>query len=235
MLTELEIEIIKESVQAAYLIPFIDDVEDFVWEAVWYETKGLLLNQRLARSKKLFDVVDTVTKIGWSAKTLVVPDTATNRQIEFVIQRADIIKKQEKLGFTGLSIEASPPQDLGNAVLTHWRNKVDEDAKLQQVTDQRLAILLKSKSLTSFAVIEDVLAVPSNDEISWFWTDANTKVGLQGRNITNGLIQYRWYRNQTQLFERLAITDDAKRFEIDPKMLSLAELLLMMRTAGHMN
>lgn len=234
MLSEREVSVIKESVQAAYLIPFIDDVEDFVWEAVWYEAKGLLLNERLARSKRLFDVVDTKSNVGWSAKTLVVSDTDPGRQIEFVIQRADVIKKQETLGFSGLSIHGSSPQDLGNAVMAHWRQKVEGDSTYQEVTDPRVAILLKNKARTSFAVIEGELSVPHDDEISWFWTDPNSKGGLQGRNNLSGIVQFRWYPNQTQLFERMLITQDTNHFTLDPTMLSLAELLMAMKLAGHM-
>lgn len=234
MISDLEKDVIQRSVQAAYLVPFIDDVEDFVWEAIWYETKGLLLEHRLARSKRLFDVVDTVSRVGWSAKTLVVPDTGLGRQVEFVIQRADIIKKQEQLGFSSLTIAHSSPQDLGDAVLAHWRSKVENDAIIQDVIHPKIAILLKNKSRTDFAVIEDQLTVPYDDEISWFWTDSRSRVGLQGRNMNTGLVQYRWYPNQTQLFERMEITADTARFRVEPRMLTLPQLLQAMKLAGHL-
>src|SRR5690554_3041574 len=61
-----------EALLACYAIPFIDDVEDFVFEAIFYYILGLdVLNQiDGCKTKLLFDVVDSQAARGWSAKTL---------------------------------------------------------------------------------------------------------------------------------------------------------------------
>ncbi|GAB4415199.1 MAG: hypothetical protein Fur0044_10230 [Anaerolineae bacterium] len=91
---------LAEGIRAAFAIPFIDDVEDFIWEAIFAYAKGIETTDPLKniRSKRLFDVIDKERKIGWSVK-------AVQRAIylpcdhEVVIQRADIFKKAIRLGF----------------------------------------------------------------------------------------------------------------------------------------
>ncbi len=208
-----------EGISSAYSTPYIDDVEDYVWESIWTYAKGLPSSDRLHRSKRLFDVVDPATGRGWSAKTLVVADLTPGREFEFVIQRADIIKKQLELGFSGLSISVSSAQDLGDAVLAHWRRKVIEDSAFQGVSDPMVAILLKNRSRTRFAVIEEPLPVPRDDEITWQFT-RDDRTGLQGRSVQSGSVLFRWYPNQTQLFERRTVPES--RVEVTPTVQMLS-------------
>jgi hypothetical protein len=58
-LTKAEKTRLHESLEAAFTIPLIDDVEDFVWEAVFHYVKEIPLPDPIAEghSKKLFDAV----------------------------------------------------------------------------------------------------------------------------------------------------------------------------------
>lgn len=234
-LNDEELKRALQGVSSAFLVPFIDDVEDFVWESIWHDVKGIPAPNRLARSKRLFDVVNNQTREGWSAKTLKIPgNLIEGKEYEFVIQRADVIKKQELLGFSDLSVQESDPQTLGNAVLTHWRMKVEHDAQFQGVEDPKTAVLLKNEKRTSFIIIEEELSLPNNSEIEWNWTN-ESKVGLQGRNIQRNRIQFRWYPNQTQLFERNVIPQNPTRFNIVPNEIQPAELRELFRKAGYIS
>lgn len=235
MISDFELAILSRSVETAYLIPYIDDVEDYVWEAIWHEAKELTLGEGLARTKRLFDVVDVDSYVGWSAKTLVTVggNLEPGRAFEFVIQRADVIKKQAELGFRGLSLD-SDPQVLGAAVMAHWRAKVLGDAEYQGVEYARMAILLKNRTRTEFSVMDEELHLPNDDELVWDWTNAS-RTGLQGRDAHDDFVRYRWYPNQTQLFERMRIPQTARTFELTPRKLELAELLAVFQRAGYIS
>ena len=71
-LTSRELEKLKKALQAIYTVPFIDDVEDFIWEAIFCYVKNIPLVDPLTniRKKRLFDIVDPSTSVGWSAKAL---------------------------------------------------------------------------------------------------------------------------------------------------------------------
>lgn len=194
MLTTEEHERIRRAIQAANLIPFIDDIEDFVWEVVWAYSQDLPLPSR-QRSKDLFDIVDHRNRVGWSAKTLVW--RLSQSRCEFVIQRADVIKKREALGFPDLSLD-SDPNEIGRAVLAHWRLKVEGDGRKQGVEDARLALLIKSSDRSLLVPYEESLELPEPDDVSWAWS-SETRTGLLGS--VNGELKYRWYSNQKQLFE----------------------------------
>lgn len=168
-----------QAIKALYAIPFIDDIEDFIWEAIFAYTKDVPLIDPLhnTRKKLLFDVTDPTNHIGWSIKAL---QHAINFPIKFevVIQRADIFKKSQELGYKQLSID-SPPDTLGKAILKHWyMGKVQEDARRQSVVDQRICILIKSRDRKRYVYYEDALAKYSSDELTWTWTNER-RVGLQ--------------------------------------------------------
>lgn len=212
-------ERLREALSVCYAIPFLDDVEDFVWEAVWSYSQGLPVPDS-KRTKRLFDVVDSVSACGWSAKTLV--SDASTSTCEFVIQRADVYKKADALGFAGLT-SASAPQEIGDAVLTHWQRKVELDTMEQAVADGRVTLLIKNASRTQFTVIEQALHVPDLSDVTWKWTDSD-KSGLQGR-LADGSLQYRWYPNQKQLFETLRIPDAAPEFVLTGQRLAAPEFI----------
>jgi hypothetical protein len=217
-----------EGIRAAYAIPFIDDIEDYVLEAVFAYAKGISLPDPLTniRSKRLFDVVDEAKKIGWSIKALqyaVKPSGA----FEVVIQRADIFKKAQKLGFTALNPN-SPTEQLGSALLRHWYSlKVNADATLQGVEDKRVCILIKSLRRTSFVYFEDTLVEYDEEDLKWEWTDT-TLTGLQGRRRVDNRIVFRWYPNQKQFFETFVLPENAYSFNIVPRRLEANDIVSLL-------
>jgi len=62
-LTDEEESRLQAGLQTAFAIPFIDDVEDFVWEAIFAYAKNIPLPDPLfnTRYKTLFDVVDPIS------------------------------------------------------------------------------------------------------------------------------------------------------------------------------
>lgn len=225
-LSKTQLKRIEKSLKAAIAIPFIDDIEDYVVEAILEYTKKIdgIDPFTNIRSKRLYDVVDTKTKIGYSVKSLkwAFKDD-TESEFELVIQRADIFKKAEALGFKYLNIN-SDPQILGAALLEHWRRKVEEDAAFQKVKDKRIFVLLKSKSNKKFAFFEEDLKQYRPDEITWKWTD-DSKTGLQGIRNEDQMCVYRWYPNQKQFFERFKLPKNIQKLEINPIRLDKAEIV----------
>jgi hypothetical protein len=218
-LTENEKKRLLEGIQAAYAVPFVHDITDFIWEAIFSHAKGIPIVDPLknTRKKLLYDVVDDSLKIGWSAKSIQKsPDLPTI--FELVIQRADIFKKATNLGFETLNINSSP-QTLGIALLKHWYEKVEKDAVTQNVRDKRICILLKSSNRTRYAYFEANLTTYDINDLQWHWTD-NTQTGLQGVRKRDKSVVFRWYPNQKQLFERFYLPLDTFTFELEPLRLS---------------
>jgi hypothetical protein len=234
-LTKAEQERLVEAIQAAYAVPFIHDITDYIWEAVFAYAKGIPLVDPLIniRRKLLYDVVDQSSKIGWSAKaiqkSLSLPTT-----FELVIQRADILKKGPLLGFGDLGIN-SPPQLLGEALLHHWYQKVETDATIQDVKEKRVCILLKSYNRRRYVYFEENLARYNADNLQWQWTDSS-RTGLQGIRKADGAMVFRWYPNQKQFFERFELTEDAFTFELEPLRLPADDMVgLLLSRLRHLN
>jgi hypothetical protein len=214
LLSENEKSKLCRAVQAALSVPFIAGVEGYVFESIFHYVKGLPLPNPYSekRSKLLFDCVDANTQTGWSLKAVQKsPDAET---FELVIQRADVIKKKTELGFSSLTL-ATSPDEIGHAVLRHWNNKIEADMIIQNVTDPRIGILVKSRDHRHYAFLEQTLHRYSADELTWRWTD-ETKTGLQARNKTNSTVALRWYPNQKQLFETFTLSPQCFRFEVEP-------------------
>lgn len=214
-LTPDELARMKKGLQVAMSIPFIDDIEDYILEAIWEYAKSIdgidpFFN---IRSKKLYDVVDTNTKIGWSVKSLQW-SFYNNCEFELVIQRADVYKKAHDLGFESLDSN-SDPNRIGAALLKHWNDKVLADAVAQSVTSKRVMVLLKSLDKKNFAVFEEDIKLYQPDEIEWQWTNAR-KNGLQGIRKSDNMMIYRWYPSQKQFFERFILHESAQKIRIDP-------------------
>lgn len=219
---------LTEGIRAAFAVSFIDDVEDFIWEAIFAYTKGIEITDPLThiRSKRLFDVVDKERKIGWSVK-------AVQRTIylpcnyEVVIQRADIFKKANHLGFGPLSFD-SPTEELGAALLKHWYiEKVNRDAQIQDVEDRRVSILLKSPNRKKYVYFEDKIVEYHNEELKWEWTDSS-QTGLQARRRSDNMVIFRWYPNQKQFFERFIFPETAYQFSIEPVRLSASDTVALL-------
>lgn len=225
-LTDAQLIRIEKSLRAAIAVPFIDDIEDYIVEAILEYTKEIdgidpFIN---IRSKRLYDVVDTRTKTGYSVKSLKWAFQAgTESEFELVIQRADIFKKATALGFEHLDIN-SDSQTLGAALLEHWRIKVERDADFQGVNDKRMFVLLKSADNKKFAFFEEDIRLYQPEEIVWKWTD-DTKTGLQGIRNRDHMCVYRWYPNQKQFFERFKLPANIQTLEINPVRLKKAQVV----------
>lgn len=219
-LSTKENKLLGKGLQAAMATFFVDGIEDFIWEAIFSYVKNLKMVDPLneIRAKLLFDVVDFKNHIGWSAKTGLTSSFEGGREVELVIQRADIFGKNSKFS------KKSSPNSIGKAVMEHWYNKVHNDAITQGVIDKRVCILLKSKRNDSFAYIEESLEEYLPDEIVWNWTNKNKK-GLQGRRKTDGKLKFRWYPSGAQLFERFVIPDGVDVIKVAPKRLPVKAVM----------
>ena len=220
-LTDEQLLRVENGLKAAIAIPFIDDIEDYVVEAILEYTKQIDGVDPFChiRSKRLYDVVDKKAKTGYSVKSLKWSfRDGVETEFELVIQRADIFKKAAMLGFEHLDIN-SDPQNLGKALLEHWRIKVEGDASFQNVEDKRIFVLLKSKNNRKFAFFEEDIKLYQPNEITWKWTD-ETKTGLQGIRNEDQMCIYRWYPNQKQFFERFRLPRNIQKVEISPIRLS---------------
>ena len=227
-LNEKEKQRLVEAIRAVYAIPFVDDIEDYIWEAIFTYTKGIPSVDPLShtRSKNLFDVVDEKRKIGWSIKAAQVTQDAIILPCEFevVIQRADIFTKAKDLGFSSLSIKSSP-KDLGAALLKHWyEEKVRQDAKDRGIKERRVSILLKSKNRKNYVYFEEKLVEYRESDLIWAWTNT-AKKGLQARRIKDNVLVFRWYPNQKQFFERFIFPEDAYEFCIEPQRLAASDVV----------
>lgn len=226
-LTEIEKQRLLDGIQAAYAVPFIHDITDFIWEAVFSYAKSIPVVDPLknTRKKLLYDVVDESKSIGWSAKAI---QKSLNLPtiFELVIQRADIFKKGNDLGLGTLNVDSSP-QVLGKALLKHWYKKVQEDAEKQGVEEKRICILLKSLNRTKYSYFEEDLAEYSEEELWWQWTD-ETHTGLQGIRKKDDFVVFRWYPNQKQFFERFNLTENTFTFELEPQRLPSDEIVRLL-------
>lgn len=235
-LSEEELARIESGLKAAIAVPFIDDIEDYIVEAILEYTKQIEGIDPFThiRSKRLYDVVDTRQKIGYSVKSLkwAFRDDAET-EFELVIQRADIFKKAAALGFQPLDTDTDP-QTLGAALLRHWRLKVEDDAVFQSVDSKRMFVLLKSTNNHNFAFFEEDIRLYTPDEITWRWTD-NTKTGLQGIRNEDQMCVYRWYPNQKQFFERFKLPANIQKLTITPVRLKKDQVVdvLLSCLEGH--
>ena len=214
-LSDDEINKLKNSLKTAIAVPFLDDIEDYIVEAIWEYTKGIQGVDPFynTRSKKLYDVVDESSHIGWSVKSLQW-GFSNNREFELVIQRADVFKKSTDLGFEQLDINSSPDR-IGAALLKHWKLKVEGDATAQNVNSKRIWILLKTEDKRHFAALEEDIHLYTPSQLTWRWTNSD-KNGLQGIRKSDQQCVYRWYPSQKQFFERFILTESTQQFDIDP-------------------
>jgi len=144
VLTEDEIQRLKQAIIATVASPVIGSIEDYAWEAIFHYVKGIpLLDPALGRSKYLYDAVDLDTKTGWSLKSLQLSSLQVGMTFAFVIQRADVIKKAAQLGFPDLT-EKSLPEQLGAAIIQHWNEKIATSQLAQGVINSYESILLKT-------------------------------------------------------------------------------------------
>lgn len=223
MLTENEIERLRESIIATIATPVIGSIEDYTWEAIFHYVKDIpLLDPALGRSKLLYDAVDTTTATGWSLKSLQLNSLTIVNTFLFVIQRADVIKKAPQLGFPGLT-EQSSPAELGAAIIHHWNNKITSSKEVQSVTNSYEGILLKTIRGYEYIYCEFPLDSFDPNTFSWAWTvdrvTGKSGVGLQGS--VAGIPELVWYKNQKQLFRARTIPLEAVRIRVERTRLTL--------------
>jgi hypothetical protein len=198
-----------DAVRIGFTIPLIDDVEDFIWEAIFSYVKGTSLSQ--SRNKRLFDVVDT-EGTGWSLKTLVWNRMRPGDSFEFVIQRADIFKKAEALGFKRGLRQDSDTADLGAALIRHWNMKYEADREHQGVHEARIALLLKDTRRSAFAYVEYAYPPLRERDFTWRWSKEGG-YGLQG--FERGSLRLKWYYGQKQLFQVFEVPADVFTFRLE--------------------
>lgn len=222
MLTENEIKRLRQAIIATIAAPVIGSIEDYTWEAIFHYVKDIPLSDpALGRSKLLYDAVDIQTSTGWSLKSLQLNNLTTINTFSFVIQRADIIKKAEQLGFPGLT-ENSPPNDLGSAIIQHWNDKIISSKVEQNVVDSYEGILLKTIQGFEYAYCEFPLNPLDSSSFSWAWT-VNRKTGGQGAGLQgsiDGQVELIWYKNQKQLFRTRSIPSEAVFITVDRSRLT---------------
>jgi len=228
VLKKTELAKLISGIRTAIAVPFIDDVEDYVVEAILEYAKSIVGPDPYfnIRSKKLYDVVDSKKKIGWSVKSLQW-QFYDECEFELVVQRADVFKKAHELGFGRLDLD-SDPNDIGKALLKHWKLKVEGDAKAQGVVSKRVMILLKKNDRKHYAVFEEDIKILAPRAVQWTWTN-DSRNGLQGIRKSDGVCVYRWYPSQKQFFERFRLSSDTQKFTIEPVRLEkdqVVEILL---------
>ncbi|MCC5636870.1 hypothetical protein LC593_13575 [Nostoc sp. CHAB 5844] len=226
MLTDSEVERLRQAIIAAIASPIIGSIEDYTWEAMFHYVKNISLSDpALGRSKLLYDAVDPLTKIGWSLKSLQLKGKS-NLDIKttyyYVIQRADVIKKAIELGFPDLD-EISPPEKLGAALIQHWNQKVEKDSLKQKVEISYEGILLKNIQGTEYVYCEYSIECLDSSAFSWAWT-VNQKTGKKGVGLQgsiDGKAQLIWYKNQKQLFRARTIPSEAVHVRVERTRLTL--------------
>jgi len=222
---------LRRAIAGCLVNPFVDDILDFNWEAIWHYCHGLPIPDPLneTRKKYLHDAVDAATGVGWSLKTQQISCAIADCDTyAVVIARADVFGKGEALGFPRLS-RKSRPGDIGQAVLKLWADKVAADRTTQGVRESRVATLLKPPKRTEFGVHETVLRLHATDEVSWAWAESGK--GLWGTDKATDRRVYRWYPSGGQLFEIFDVPKDVvivslewRRLAAEPVLAKLEEL-----------
>ncbi len=218
---------LRAGLEAAFTVPIIDDVEDFVWEAVFHYVKNLDLPDPITvgRTKQLFDAV-APTGTGWSLKTLVWNRLSPDSSFEFVIQRADIFKKAKSLGFADGLNPNSDVKKLGTALIRHWNLKFQTDRDAQKVKNPRITILLKNTARRRFVYVELGYPPLVEKDYTWRWSKEDG-LGLQG--LKDGQVRLKWYHGQKQLFQVYRIPEKAYSFDLNWRRASLSDFVQNVR------
>jgi hypothetical protein len=222
VLTENEIERLKQAIITTVASPVIGSIEDYAWEAIFHYVKDIpLTDPALGRSKLLYDAVNIINQTGWSLKSLQLNNLKVGNTFFFVIQRADIISKADQLGFPGLT-ELSSPQELGAAIIQHWNEKLLTNQSLQRVENSYESILLKTIKGNEYVYCEYPLHPLDTNTFNWAWT-VNKKTGKSGAGLQGSVgdkVELVWYKNQKQLFKARIIPKEAVRINIERNRLN---------------
>ena len=220
MLTENEIEKLRLAIIATVASPMIGSIEDYTWEAIFHYVKNITLSDpALGRSKLLYDAVDPLTATGWSLKSLQLPNLKTIHSFSFVIQRADIVKKANQLGFPGLS-ENSSPHELGTAIIQHWNEKIISSKIAQSVNNSYESILLKTIKGDEYMYCEFPLQPFDPNVFSWDWTvekhTGKIGAGLQGR--ISDKLELVWAPRKIERFDKKQSGRGQKGFTLESQV-----------------
>lgn len=235
MLTENEIERLRQAIVATIASPLIGSIEDYTWEAIFHYVKNIsLADPALGRSKLLYDAVDPLTTTGWSLKSLQLNNLTTVNTFLFVIQRADIIKKSVQLGFPGLT-ETSSPDELGAAIIQHWNEKIISSQAAQGVVHSYEGILLKTIRGFEYIYCEFPLSPLDPNAFTWAWTVDRTtgKLGAGLQGSISGQLELVWYKNQKQLFRARTIPPEAIHVRVERTRLTLDRYVQTVLSALH--
>lgn len=216
-LTNEEKQRLIKGIKAFYILGE-GEINGHHWEDLFSYIKSI---PRVKNGMQLYDIVDPLKKVGWSAKTKgvrgdkIIPGDV----IEVVIQTSDILTYNRNLS------RNSSVEELGQALLKNWNeNKVARNKTSQKVEDSRICILLKSKNRTQFAYYECELEVYKYDEIEWHWAD-ETKMRLVGTRKADGFIKYGWNPNQGHFYEEIQLPKDLEIISIDVEVLNTEALV----------
>jgi len=206
----MDVDALHETLRICQAISFLPGVEGFVWEALFHHLSGLKLpdSTQNERHKRLFDAVDSSSKIGWSLKTVQLRELKGGLTCAFVIKR--------------VSLPSELKENLGAAILADWQGKIRIDQERQGVEHPKLGILLKNKQQTHFAYLEQELQV---HEVTW----TEQENGVFRGCLADGTVKYRWCPSGSQLFELIQIPKDIRILEIERKQLSVSEVLAGLR------
>ena len=229
LLSNDEKSLLRAGLEASFTVPIIDDVEDFVWEAIFHYVKGVRLPDPITegRTKQLFDACADDGR-GWSLKTLLWDRQDPGSSFEFVIQRANIFKKAAELGFPKGLTPRSEVADLGAALIRHWNKKFQTDLASQRVKDPRIAMLLKNRARDHFVYME--FDYPPLDERDYTW-EWSTKEGLGLKGYAARRVRLKWYHGQKQLFQVYEVPVEGYSFNLDWQRASLADFVQKVRRA----
>ncbi|MFH7028647.1 MAG: hypothetical protein ACHBN1_25450 [Heteroscytonema crispum UTEX LB 1556] len=222
-LTGVEKARLRAGLEAAFTIPIIDDVEDFVWEALFHYVKNIPLPDPITqgRTKQLFDAVASDGR-GWSLKTLVSRNFTVGSSFEFVIQRANIFQKAAQLGFPEGLNSSSDIANLGAALIRHWNEKHQRDCIAQNVTDPPIVILLKNRLRKRLAYVEFAYPILQEADYRWRWSREGG-FGLQGWKDEQ--VHLKWYPSGTQLFQVFQMPENAYYFELEWQKATLSNFV----------
>lgn len=205
------IKAIKSNVKLLMSMPWESTINGSAWEFMVADAHGL----PHVRRQLLYDVVDSTKSIGWSVKTMTISKgkVESGTPVNPVIARADIFKKcYPDLGYFELSLKSSP-QEIGNAIIRFWNQKVKDHAKILEIETKKISILAKSKDLTSFAYFEK--DIDKYDENSFEWDWSKDKTGLYGKYKEKDYWKFKWSPAEHQLFEKWLIPKDALFFNLE--------------------
>jgi hypothetical protein len=204
------LERVQKGIAVFLSLPFNPTVSGASWEGIFAHGVGGAVSGTGGvpggkGSKTLFDVVRGET--GWSCKTLLMPGhDPRGRELEFVIKRADVLRKY--------GLEMVDPYELADRIMSDRNDEYTKSADAQGVSDPRVGILLRDRAQRHFAYWEEDYGLFELDEYDWTW-GSDQQISVVARHKTDGFMKFRWYRSGAQLFEVFKVPNDALLFDVE--------------------